>query len=877
MSNQNLENSQVSLYAHVYDKRIEFKNLDGTSELNLTKYKFYDGCVVVEFRDHRQDPKYNGKRSFLKHNQTSIWDEILRLNQETGGSWTHEQAIQVEAQLLLALHPNLDLDLDPTLRRDQATNDTYVKPTHRKLKKKKRKLNSYEVELEDAKRVKLEKMMFMMDERTGKEFTPTYNQLKYFRSENTIAENNQHIVGKGKNRAESESLSEPARGATTPINNKPLVRTIEFQREYTDPIDQNKHLLFTLVYIYRDINNDKYEVIVYAVKEKDLQESSEHTQPQQSNLCQRYMPKLDDSKPTLKCELENTLDFETFVKSFVILYMMNNKLLEDSERPNKHHADIIVKLAEECSQESNQNELFNINNIDKKEPYQLLELLDKQPASEIKSSALEYTSDDGKKIEITSIFDLHMAAVMKRHAAESSQMPPPPRPTQRRMRPPSRLPQIPQSSEVVIPTLQQRPPQQSMRPVVKPPQMVVQGSTPMQIPQNTQPIQQPQTRPQIQNRPIVQIASPQTSIQGIIPLPNQPMTVQAQTSNHVPINVQISTQQQAVQITSPMIIRQSRQGIATTHVVQPSNPGKLQPNMVMQMQSTMSPQSSRQPPNQNAAIVPAQPTQLPTQNNPIKVQNSMQSVSQSTPGTPIQLSEQSQARPVQRSPGTPMRSPAQPSRTSAPSTPMQTAEQVQITQPSQRSAPNTPIHSPGQIQGQSTQPIVIAPGIVTNQLPIRNGIQLSSTQNTPQQNIGNMHAMTRERYMAILRAQQQMRSNQLMNQVTNPQMMSRRQIPVGNSQQQVDMRLTAQQPIIGNNQSFIVQPQFSINQQLQGIISEPTSQLQLNVPQMAQIYRVRPSVVQRQPVTQQQMTLNTQPFVQNNNSQWVFQQRPYGS
>ncbi|RIB22706.1 hypothetical protein C2G38_956591 [Gigaspora rosea] len=215
MSNQlseNLDNSQVSLYAHVYDKRIEFKNLDGTSELNVAKYKFYDGGnVVVEFRDHRQDPKCNGKRSILKQNQTSIWDEILRLNQETGGSWTHEQAIQVEAQLLLALHPNLDLDLDPTLRRDQATKDTYVKPTHRKLKKKKRKLNSYEVELEDAKRVKLEKMMFMMDERTGKEFTPTYNQLKYFRSENTIAENNQHIVGKGKNRAESESLSEHTR------------------------------------------------------------------------------------------------------------------------------------------------------------------------------------------------------------------------------------------------------------------------------------------------------------------------------------------------------------------------------------------------------------------------------------------------------------------------------------------------------------------------------------------------------------------------------------------------------------------------------------------------------------------------------------------
>ncbi|CAG8632464.1 1544_t:CDS:2 [Cetraspora pellucida] len=206
MSNQlseNLDNSQVSLYAHVYDKRIEFRNVDGTSELNVKQYKFYNGCVVVEFLDHRSEPKCNGKRSMLRHNQSSIWDEILRLNQETDGSWTHEQAIQ------LALYPQLDLDLDPMLRRDQAANDTYIKPTHRKLKKKKRKLNSYEVELEDAKRVKLEKMMFMMDDRVGKEFVPKYNQIKYFRSkENGITETNQHLAGKGKNRAELESSSE---------------------------------------------------------------------------------------------------------------------------------------------------------------------------------------------------------------------------------------------------------------------------------------------------------------------------------------------------------------------------------------------------------------------------------------------------------------------------------------------------------------------------------------------------------------------------------------------------------------------------------------------------------------------------------------------
>ncbi|CAG8664135.1 12625_t:CDS:1, partial [Cetraspora pellucida] len=396
--------------------------------------------------------------------------------------------------------------------------------------------------------------------------------------------------------------------------------------------------------------------------------------------------------------------------------------------------------------------------------------------------------------------------------------------------------------------------------------------------------------------PVVQMASPQSPMQGMMRISNQQIPAQPQNPNQMPINVQMPAQQ-AVQITSPMVIRQPRQGIATNQVVQSPNPGKIPPKMVMQlpgMQQTISPQPPRQPPNQTSVIVPAQQTQIPAQNNPIKVQNQMQSVSQSTPGTPMQLSEQTQVHPVQRSPGTPMKSPAPPSRTSAPSTPMPSAEQVQITQPSQRSAPNTPMQSPGQIPGQS--PIVITPRTVTNQLPIHNGIQLPSTQNAPQPNgagqnitLVNGLVLTRDQYIAIRRLQAQhaaqlsgqMRGqvpNQLVNQVTNPAMIQRRftpQVQVGNSQQ-VDAMMATQQQIIGNNQGFMVQQQFPINQQqLQGMVSEQTPQMQLNMPQMAHVYRaMRPGVVQRQQVTQQQMTLNTQPFVQNNN-QWIFSQRPW--
>ncbi|CAG8488803.1 5944_t:CDS:2 [Scutellospora calospora] len=843
MSNQiskTLDDKKVSLRAHVYDKRIEFKNLDETSELNIDKYTFYDGCVVVEFWDHRNEQKCHGKRSILKHNQTSIWDEILRLNQETGASWTYEQAIQLEAQLLLALHPQLDLDIDPMLLHDKATNDANMKQIHRKLKKKKRKLNSYEVELEDAKR------------RIGKEFVPKYSQAKYFRSpENLVTETNHQAI---------------TRGITTPVP-KNLIRTIEFQREYTDPGKKNKDNLFTLVYIYRDNNNGKYEVIAHAVKGKDLQENGAHTLPMKTlSLCDKYNSKLDDSKPTLKCELENAADYESFVKSFVILYMMDNKLLNDSERSNKIPADMIVQLAEEYSRESNQNELHDITNIDKKEPYQIVEFLAKKPISETKPSAFEYISEDGKKTEIKSIYDLYTAAISKKHATESTSMPPPPRPIQRvRVRPPQQ--RLPLTPEVVMSGFSQ--------PVGKPPvqhqpQMVANPITPIspiQISQNSQSIQPPQTRPPIQNRPIL---SPQT-MQRIIQLPNQPMPTQ--NPNHIPMNVQVSAQQAA----SQMIIQQ-RPVIATS-------PGKIPQKMVMQlsgMPPTLPPQSRQS--NQNPVIVPVQSTQMPTQ---IPIQNNpqIQPGSQSTPGTPIQLSEQTQVQPVQRSPGTPMKSPA---RTSEPSTPMQTA-QDQITQPSQRSAPNTPLQSPGQNPG-----LITPRPIPTNQLPMRNGIHLPPAQNTlPLNNTGNGIRLTREQYMALLirnrtqlanaqaQAQAQLSGqvhgqvpNQLVNQVTNPTIIQRRFAPqlqnANTQQQQVDiMRAATQQQLIRNNQAFMVQSQFPINQQLQGIISDQTPQLQLNMPQMA-LYR-RPNVVQR-PVAQQQVTLNTQ-FPTN--GQWVFQQRPW--
>jgi hypothetical protein len=64
------------------------------------------------------------------------------------------------------MHPTIDLDPNSTLQGMKRYDpvDGPVEPAHRELKKRKRKLNSYELEQEAAKKAKKEQMMFMMDE-----------------------------------------------------------------------------------------------------------------------------------------------------------------------------------------------------------------------------------------------------------------------------------------------------------------------------------------------------------------------------------------------------------------------------------------------------------------------------------------------------------------------------------------------------------------------------------------------------------------------------------------------------------------------------------------------------------------------------------------
>ncbi|POG72395.1 hypothetical protein GLOIN_2v1166165 [Rhizophagus irregularis DAOM 181602=DAOM 197198] len=101
LNNQsNFNKQEVSLYAHLYEKYVEIKNVDGTVEITPDKYNWHNGGVVLEYVDCRPRPTCTGKRILLRQNTASLWDDVLRINQDAGGTLTQEMAIQVESQLL---------------------------------------------------------------------------------------------------------------------------------------------------------------------------------------------------------------------------------------------------------------------------------------------------------------------------------------------------------------------------------------------------------------------------------------------------------------------------------------------------------------------------------------------------------------------------------------------------------------------------------------------------------------------------------------------------------------------------------------------------------------------------------------------------------
>jgi len=75
---------------------------------------FYDGCVIVELRDYRKSPQktYHDRTFFLlKPTALTIVRDVNSLMSDS--KWTAKDKLKLEAEIVLALKPRLDLDPSP--------------------------------------------------------------------------------------------------------------------------------------------------------------------------------------------------------------------------------------------------------------------------------------------------------------------------------------------------------------------------------------------------------------------------------------------------------------------------------------------------------------------------------------------------------------------------------------------------------------------------------------------------------------------------------------------------------------------------------------------------------------------------------------------
>ncbi|KAI0306000.1 Spt20 family-domain-containing protein [Multifurca ochricompacta] len=161
---------------------------------DAARVPFYEGCMIVEIEEFKQiNSKDNSKdnklpektvtRVLLRPNSETLFADLCLLNQKGGGKWTDEDALEVEAKILLATSPPLCLDPDPRL--GKIANSLYrisLPRTPPPLRPKKRKANSLEsTEEDEASWNRKAKIIRFMDPKPTRSATPSYRLLDHLK------------------------------------------------------------------------------------------------------------------------------------------------------------------------------------------------------------------------------------------------------------------------------------------------------------------------------------------------------------------------------------------------------------------------------------------------------------------------------------------------------------------------------------------------------------------------------------------------------------------------------------------------------------------------------------------------------------------------
>ncbi|CAI2185209.1 6604_t:CDS:2, partial [Funneliformis geosporum] len=592
-------NFNVSLQAHVYEGYVEIKNVDGTVDVTPDKYSWYKGDVVLEYVDHRSQPICSGKRICLKQNRASLWDDMLRMNQGEGGTWKQEDAIKTESKLLLALYPVVDLDPNSTLqcmkRYDPA--DGPVEEVHRELKTKKRKLNSYELEQEAAKKARKEQMMFMLDERHGKEFKPTFKLLSYFKRNGVT--NVTSSIGK-------VEMAESGRGSSKK-SGQLFVRKLRFERNFTDENDGKQYKIYTLLNIYQDVNG-RHEAICHSLSEKYLQAKGFNTVD--DNVCNL---ELDDNRATFRTELGDAAAYEAFLKAFVVLYSIDNCLKYDSEGVDKVPVEMLTEVTTELTNKQMEMKFDNM------QPYEILEFLTRQSDGENITSSIE----EAKSLSVSDLYNsaAKKKAMQEKPSASSSVNQDPKPPTRRNSK----------NGKISTKTQAQDPASVQSQNVVNP-QMASQMNQKLQIQHHqtmtsSQPMdQQPTHSPVIQHN--IPVKVPQTTSNGTHPVLQQiPISTIAPQNTIIQVPIQLPNNQNGLNfLQRPNLMggRPNTQGLSNVRIVTQQGINATQVNSIANQQGELTQNAIVSMPNirqgvgrrttqDQTQIIPMRMSNIPTQ------------------------------------------------------------------------------------------------------------------------------------------------------------------------------------------------------------------------------------------------------------------------
>ncbi|KAJ2841916.1 Transcription factor spt20, partial [Coemansia brasiliensis] len=188
--------------------------------------RYYEGCLIVEVHDHRQpaqEPKVKRQRttdlltwSKLSDSQipepgttaistvesAQVYRKVMRPTSETLNLDLHltcehsrtklngEDLLEMESMVLLAVEQ--PLDLEPDFQISRVSNAIrYIEYGHL-LPRRPRKYNSAEIEAEQAEREEKLKLLTLMDDRTSRDFQPSFNrvsQVNEWRHKKNVSDN----------------------------------------------------------------------------------------------------------------------------------------------------------------------------------------------------------------------------------------------------------------------------------------------------------------------------------------------------------------------------------------------------------------------------------------------------------------------------------------------------------------------------------------------------------------------------------------------------------------------------------------------------------------------------------------------------------------